>query len=343
MAVDRADVAEAQLLEERARDEHLLHAVFQRLGKARELLARRELLEDVGDVLAHALVDLPARDPEEVARHGADVRRDRHVVVVQDHEELALEVAGLVQALHRDAAREAAVAHDRDDFVLLAPEVPGDRHAERRGDRRRGVRRAEDVVLGFRAVREAREPARLADRLETVAPAGQDLVRIRLVAHVPDEEVLRRVEHVVERDGQLDRAEAGREVPARLGDGVDDERAELVREERQLLGRQRAQVARPVHLVEKGRGTGRGAHRRVLPARILPGGFRHRRLRAAPRDGQRPVRSREERREGGGEPSPPDVEKCTGSAKSTSVNDPAANGSKKNTPAPSARPRLAAL
>ena len=73
MSVDRADVAKAQLLEERAGDEHSLQAVFQRLGETRELLTRRELLEDVRDVVAHALINLPACDSKEVARHGADV------------------------------------------------------------------------------------------------------------------------------------------------------------------------------------------------------------------------------------------------------------------------------
>ncbi len=208
VAVDRADVTEAQLLEERSRHERFLEPVLERFGEARELLARRELLQDVRDVLAHALVDLPARDAQEVTRHGADVRRDRHVVVVQDHEKPALEVTGLVQALHRDAAREAAVAHDRDDFPLLGAEVPRDRHSERRRDRRRRVRGAEDVVLGLGAVREARQAGGLADRLQAVAPAREDLVRIRLVADVPHEEVVRGVEHVVQRDRQLDRAEA---------------------------------------------------------------------------------------------------------------------------------------
>ena len=40
-----------------------------------------------------------------------------------------------------------------------------------------------------------------------LAPAGEDLVRIGLVADVPDHAVVRRVEDVVQRDRQLDRAE----------------------------------------------------------------------------------------------------------------------------------------
>ena len=48
------------------------------------------------------------------------------------------------------------------------------------------------------------------------APAGEDLVRIGLVADVPDDAVVRRVEDVVQRDRQLDRAEVRRQVAAGL-------------------------------------------------------------------------------------------------------------------------------
>jgi hypothetical protein len=44
--------------------------------------------------------------------------------------------------------------------------------------------------------------------------AGQDLVRIGLVAHIPDDAVVRRIEDVVQRDGEFHHAEARAEVPA---------------------------------------------------------------------------------------------------------------------------------
>ena len=119
--------------------------------------------------------------------------------------ELPLQVAALVQPFHRDAAGQAAVADDRDDVVVVPLGVAGRRHPERRRDRRRGVGRPEDVVLRLRPAREAREAPLLADRLEPVPPSRQDLVRVALVADVPDEEVPGRVEDVVEGDRQLDR------------------------------------------------------------------------------------------------------------------------------------------
>ena len=66
--------------------------------------------------------------------------------------------------------------------------------------------------------------------LQPLAPAGQHLVRIGLVADVPDQPVVRRVEDIVQRDGEFDRAEAGGEMTAHLADRVDQVLAQLARE-----------------------------------------------------------------------------------------------------------------
>ena len=84
------------------------------------------------------------------------------------------------------------------------------------------MRGAERVVFAFGALGEAGEPALGAQRADAVAAACQDLVRIGLVADVPDQAVVRRVEDMVQRDGQFDDAEAGAEMAARDGHGVDE-------------------------------------------------------------------------------------------------------------------------
>ena len=107
------------------------------------------------------------------------------------------------------------------------------------------MRGAERVVLALGALGEAGQAAALAQRADAVAAAGQDLVRIGLVADVPDQPVARRVEHVMQGDGQLDHAEAGAQVAARHRDGVDGLLAQLVgdlaqvglRHAPQILGR----------------------------------------------------------------------------------------------------------
>ncbi len=73
---------------------------------------------------------------------------------------------------------------------------------------------AEAVVFALGPLGESGETAALAKGADAVAATGEDLVRIGLVADVPDELVLRRVEHMVQGDRQLDDAEAGAEMAA---------------------------------------------------------------------------------------------------------------------------------
>jgi hypothetical protein len=96
------------------------------------------------------------------------------------------------------------------------------------------MRRSERIVFALAALGEARKAAALTQGADAVAPAGDDLVRIGLVADVPDQPVLGRVEDVVDGDGELDHPEAGAEMPAGAADGVDHLRAQLVRQLAQL-------------------------------------------------------------------------------------------------------------
>ncbi len=79
--------------------------------------------------------------------------------------------------------------------------------------------RAERVVFAFRPLGETRKSSALAHGAHAVAAAGQDLVRIGLMADIPDHAVGRRVEHVMQRNRQFDHTEAGAEMAA--GDGYD--------------------------------------------------------------------------------------------------------------------------
>src|SRR2546427_9794140 len=86
---------------------------------------------------------------------------------------------------------------------------------------------AEGVVLALAATREAGSPSAHAYAADSLAVAGESLVRIGLVSPVPDDAVVRRVEDVVQRDGQLDRPQIGGQVAAGLADRFENERAQL--------------------------------------------------------------------------------------------------------------------
>jgi len=190
--VDRAEIGKAQLLEERAADGHVLQQVLRPLRALAEG-ARQQAHGALGGRL-QLLERRAGIEPREVGRHRAGGRGDRHLVVVQDHDQPLAEMAGVVHRLVRHAGTHRPVADHRDGVAerrlapLLRPgaEMARHREAERGGDGGRGMGGAERVVGAFRALGEAREPALLPQRADPVAPSGEDLVRVGLMAHVPD-------------------------------------------------------------------------------------------------------------------------------------------------------------
>ena len=68
---------------------------------------------------------------------------------------------------------------------------------------------AEGVVFAFAAARKAGHAAFHAQALHAGASAGERLVRIGLMTHVPHQAIFRGIEHVMQCDGQFDGAEVG--------------------------------------------------------------------------------------------------------------------------------------
>src|ERR1700747_1289742 len=96
------------------------------------------------------------------------------------------------------------------------------------------MRGAERVVLAFCALGESGKSAALAQRTDAVAPAGEDLVRIGLMADVPDQPVARRVEHVMQGYSQFDHPKTGAEMAAGHRNSIDRLLAELISDLAQL-------------------------------------------------------------------------------------------------------------
>jgi hypothetical protein len=139
--------------------------------------------------------------------------------------------------------------------VGLTGEVAGDSHAEPGRNRGRGVAGAEGVIFALGALAEAGQAARLAQGADAVPAAGQHLMRIGLMADVPDELVVRRVEDMMQRDGQLDDAKSGAEMAPGDRNGRDQLLPELGGKLRQLMVLKPAQIRRYVDVVEQRRRT----------------------------------------------------------------------------------------
>ena len=104
VTVDRADVVEAHLFEDRAGQHHAFHVLF---GTARELPHGRHAAQDFLAAFAQRRVQLAGQHAREIVGERADVLRDRHVVVVEDDEHVDVEAAGVIQRLERHAGAHA--------------------------------------------------------------------------------------------------------------------------------------------------------------------------------------------------------------------------------------------
>ena len=146
VTVHRADIEEAELLEQRSPGDQPAGVFFRPLHPA--LDGARESLGDVMGHVAQPAIALGRDQPRQVPAHRADRRGDGHVVVVEDHDQPAVQRAGVVQPLVGHPAGQRAVPDHRHGPGCSSPggrgrprnrarPTPRWRRARRRRDRTR--------------------------------------------------------------------------------------------------------------------------------------------------------------------------------------------------------------
>ena len=220
MAVDGAVIAQAQLFENHAGQQHALGGFFgaprhaQRTGPA-------QFLHYLARSVVQAGIRRAGDDAVQIAGDGAHILIDRPLVVVQHHHQALGVVRDVIQSFVSDPAGKSGVAGQRHDMFLAAVLVASHRHAERGRERRARMARAVGVVRALGAQHKAVQPAGRADGPETLAAAGQHLVYVSLMADVEDKLVNGRVEDIVQGDGQLHHPQVRTQVPAVIGEHGD--------------------------------------------------------------------------------------------------------------------------
>ena len=156
------------------------------------------------------------------------------VVIVDDDDQVAVELGGIVKALKRQAARKRAVANDGDDVVRIALQVTSVRQAAAQAYRRGGVAHGEQVVLGLVGIGKARSLA-ITLRIDIgIRAPSQRLVGVGLVRNVKDNLVDGGVKHAMKRNRKLNDAQVGGNVPADGGGAFEDCLTNLAAEQRKL-------------------------------------------------------------------------------------------------------------
>ena len=285
VAVNRAVVTHAEFLKDHrgggrwllggGKDE-ALGALFHLAGEATDDLAA-ELLDELRRLQMQGGVGRMGGHVVEVLRDGAHVAVDGPLVVVEHDDEL-LGVAGdVVERLERGAAGEGGIAGDADDVFVAALQITGGGHAERGGEGGASVAGTIAIVLALGAQREAVEAFILADGVDAVPAAGEHLVHVGLMCHVPDELVGGGVEHPVHGERELHHAEIGAQMAAGLAQGFDQGTPNLLREGGQLIQGQAFHVGWRMDVWQGGcaRRVGCLRHRRWWACGVRPAERRH--------------------------------------------------------------------
>ncbi len=150
----------------------------------------------------------------EVTGNSADVLVDGPLVIVQNHNQPFGMVRDIVQGLIRNPASESRVAGNRHYVFFTARLVAGHSHAKRCRESRAGVPGAVAIVRAFGAQHKPVQAARHAYGVEQFAAPRQEFVHVSLVAHVEQEHIVWRPEHIVERDGKFHHTKVRAKMPA---------------------------------------------------------------------------------------------------------------------------------
>jgi hypothetical protein len=189
VAVDPARVLQPERVEERRWLEHLLDG-FLEAGRqfVGGLTDQRHPTQNASGRALGPFVPRIHPQVGEVGehRHAADGRSVAVAVVVHDHDEPpGPRHRDMAECFVRHTPGEGTVPDHCDRPMLLVRQCP----AEGVGERSRGVRVLDEVVLALLARRIPAEASELTESVEAGSATGQELVDICLVTHVPDEAV----------------------------------------------------------------------------------------------------------------------------------------------------------
>ena len=251
--IDRADIVKPELFEQGAAHGQATGKFICPAGRDMERFGQfaRYPLGEVAQLEKRA----GRNDPCQIGRKPAHRRRNRHVVVVEDHDQPVPGRRSVVHRLIGHARAHRAVTDHRDALARLARQLVGDREAQRRRNRGRAVRRAEGIIFALGALGEAGKTASCAQSPNPVPPPGQNLVRIALMPDIPDQPVFGRVENIMDGRRQLHDAQTCSQMATSIRNSANRLSAQFVCQLAELFGFQPAQVGGNPDCVEQ-RGIG---------------------------------------------------------------------------------------
>jgi len=170
--VDGTGIAETQLFKEQSGKNGAFGQLFRAPGKLLDVVPDvRNLPQQLPGFFPHFCVEISGKRPVQIGGNGTHVFGDRHLIVVEDHEEVFAEPPGMVQPLEGHTGGHGAVTDHADHLMLQPLLLPGLDHAIGSGNARAGMTRVERIVNALLALAEAAQSPVLPKGMKLLPPS----------------------------------------------------------------------------------------------------------------------------------------------------------------------------
>ena len=251
VSVHRSQIGHAHILEQHARNHQLLQAVLRPPDSGHNRIPVFGVADGVINAVLHIQIGVGGADIAQIFGNAAHIFRNGHVVVIQNDDEIGFQPCRVVQRLICHSSGQGAVSDHGNHRVVLPLQVPGLHQTESRRNGSGAVARIKAVAVAFLSLGEAAHAAVFSQRLKAVPPSGQKLVGIGLVPHIPDDLVLRQIQHQMERHGELHRAQIGTKVASGHTDLIHQKFPDFRRQRRIIPGTDFLNVVWLLYLIKK--------------------------------------------------------------------------------------------
>ncbi len=168
MAVDGPHIVESKFIEQRPGHHHALHVLFGPFGKR---LGARQTPQHPFAAFSNAQIKLAAQDASEVTRQSPHIFRNRHRVIIEDHEQIRVRRARMIERFKSKTRGHCPIANHRYRAGRVSLRLFGDGHPERCANGCRRVADAKRVVRAFFSHREGGDSPCLSQRVHPFTTA----------------------------------------------------------------------------------------------------------------------------------------------------------------------------
>src|SRR5512147_1980777 len=156
----------------------------------------------------------------------------------------------MVQSLQRHPSGHGAIPDHAHNLMFLAQLLTSPDHAERSGDPCACVPGIERIVFTFFPLTEPAQPAVLPQRMKLLPASSEKLMRITLIAGIPDDLVGGRIQEIMQRNRQFYDTQVRRQVSADGGHSTDNLLANFLGQGWKVIGGQPLQIGWTMNVLQ---------------------------------------------------------------------------------------------